>query len=378
MYSPLIERLIERFKGSPRIALLMSGKGSNAEVILRLRHRYPNLNFVAICTDRASSNALKLAKSFGLEYVCIEGKVRTQAEREGYFELLAKQLREYKIDATIYAGFMKISTASFVKEFPGFNVHPADLTLLGEDQKPKYVGMDVIGDAVRAGESYIASTAHIVDSEVDCGQPIMVSRPLKLTPQDRDQPEPTGRGLPLRDDLLELHEKLKVQCEHFLFPQVLELLSKGLIRTQDLPLRWKADHFFSESLIRSGGPMHPIDLAFRAQDDTSKVGFDFADIDSVFKKVLEEHEELSDAYLKRHDDWDHFVDEVGDCFFALTNLCRFIGLHPSEVIRRNLSKYLNRCKYIEDHLSESQQNWASLEPKEIKTLWERAKKNELK
>jgi phosphoribosylglycinamide formyltransferase-1 len=226
MHTNLITRIFNLYQQSPRIALLMSGTGSNVEVILAQAHRYPNLNFITICTDKKTSNAEALSKQFGLDYFCLEGHIKTAQDREQYFQQLAYYLHSLNINTLIYAGFMKISPAFFLNEFPGINVHPADLTLKLENNKPRYVGMHAIQDAIEAGEPYLASTAHVVDAEADCGWPIMISKHLLL----EEAPA---------QDISSLHEELKIRCEHTLFPCVLELMSKNQLSVENTPYKWQ-------------------------------------------------------------------------------------------------------------------------------------------
>jgi phosphoribosylglycinamide formyltransferase-1 len=369
MKSDLMNKIINLYSKSPRIAILMSGKGSNAQVILENVHRYKDLNFVTICTDRKDSNALNLCERFGLKYFCLEGKFDTQNQRETYFKKMAEYLSELEIDTLIYAGFMKISTSGFVNQFPGINVHPADLTITDVLGKPKYIGMHAIRDAIDAGEKYLASTAHIVDSEVDCGQAIMVSKHLILEGQDIT-------------DIDSLHENLKTNSEHLLYPSVIELLSKGRILANEVPYRWDIlmrhitinnEKYFSKKLFELRDSTTPLDLAFQAQDYSSQAGFDFTDIKQVFGKVKEEFTELSDAFEKRHENFEHFVEEIGDCFFTLVNLCRFVELHPDAVVKQNVMKYLKRCSYMEEQLKKEDKAWSQMTTEEIMASWKKAK-----
>lgn len=355
----LIERLITLYQGNPRVAILMSGKGSNAEAILKETNRYPNLKFVALCTDQTKSRALELSQAYQLEYFCLEGEVKTQENRHDYFMKLAEYLNAQSIDTLIYAGFMKISPAFFVKQFPGINVHPADLTICDSTGKPKYTGMNVIADAIRDNHSYIASSAHVVDSEVDCGQVIMVSNKLVLQDDDKD--------------IHGLHEKLKTHCEHRLYPFVLELLSQGRIRSNNLPYQFNETFYFSDELMKKNQSLDPLSTAYIAQTYCSQGGFDFDHIDQVFDKVKEEYDELKHAYHQRDQDHDHFIEELGDCFFALVNLCRFANVHPNDVVRNSNKKYLKRCEYIESELSKSRRGWLEINRDEIDDLWKKAK-----
>lgn len=268
---------------------------------------------------------------------------------------------------------MKIVPTFFLEMFPGINVHPSDLTITDNTGKPKYVGMNAIKDAVDNGEKYIASTAHVIATDVDCGKPMVVSRKFSLE----------GRN---RQDLTTLHEQLKISCEHILYPRLLEMLSRGLLSAAEMPYQWESftqkcksnnGTYFSKKMTELSETFSPLDLAYLAQDYSSEVGFDFSNIDQVFHKVQEEFEELTYAFSNRQQDFDHFIEEIGDCFFALVNLCRFIPLHPNTVLHRTNKKYLKRCDYIETQLKNNNNDWSHISADQLLTMWKKAKENEI-
>ena len=135
--------------------------------------------------------------------------------------------------------------------------------------------------------------------------------------------------------------------------------------------------FFVDELLDQMGNMSGLNVIFRAQSDSAKVGFDFTDIDLVRNKVIEEVREMLEAFDNRKDDLMHFREELGDCFFALINLCRHIGADPESLARENAVKYLARCKYIEDHLREAGKYWRDLTLDEMYALWKQAKQSGL-
>lgn len=218
----IISQIIRTTQLHPRVAILMSGKGSNADVVLANRNMYPNFEFNMVFADQPQSNAQKIAGKYGLGYHAIEFDKSVEL-RTAYFQRVSNLLRRQEIDFLIYAGFMRVASDFFVHEFPGVNMHPADLTIKGDDGKPKYRGMDALPMAISAGEGYVASTVYAVDIDVDCGFPIAVSKPYLTTQEDLL-------------DIPALHERLKVEREHILYPQILSLLSQGRISVHDIPL----------------------------------------------------------------------------------------------------------------------------------------------
>jgi tetrapyrrole methylase family protein / MazG family protein len=123
---------------------------------------------------------------------------------------------------------------------------------------------------------------------------------------------------------------------------------------------------------------HPLELMFTAQDVSAKLGFDFKTIDLAMDKVHEELEEMTEAYKAREENWQHFEEELGDCFFSLINLCRHAKISPKEALKANVKKYLKRCQYIESVLKEKGQEWRDIPLEEIYILWKQYKKVEKK
>lgn len=223
----LIHFILSGFQKKQNVAILMSGKGSNAKNILEHRHWYLNLNFSAIITDNMESNAQKLGQEYGIKTIVCTGSVRTKELRKIFFATLSKKLEEMNVQYVVYAGFMKVSPKEFVFRFPGINMHPSDLTRVDNNGLPLYRGMNALIDSVN-GESYVASTLYVVDDTIDAGFPLAVSRHVPVLPEDRE-------------NIVRLHEKLKQEGEHHLFPRMLSLLVKGRVFQNKLPLRAESD-----------------------------------------------------------------------------------------------------------------------------------------
>ncbi len=135
--------------------------------------------------------------------------------------------------------------------------------------------------------------------------------------------------------------------------------------------------FFAEEVLKRADRISALSLILHAQSDSAQVGFDFANIDLVRGKVEEELEEMLEAFENRDKDFKHFAEELGDCFFALVNLCRHAGIDPESLARQNAIKYLARCRFIEEKLQETKQRWRDLTPQQIYALWKEAKQSGL-
>lgn len=111
--------------------------------------------------------------------------------------------------------------------------------------------------------------------------------------------------------------------------------------------------------------------AHRVQEKVSRVGFDWEHIDQVFAKVEEELAEFRTAYQNHQKE--QVEEELGDIFFALVNLSRYLETSPEDALRRTIDKFVSRFKYVESALQNK-----GLDPREVgleamDKLWDEAK-----
>jgi tetrapyrrole methylase family protein/MazG family protein len=114
--------------------------------------------------------------------------------------------------------------------------------------------------------------------------------------------------------------------------------------------------------------------AHRVQDRASRVGFDWDKVEDVFEKVEEEIKEFRTAL--REKDRREIENEMGDIFFALVNISRFIGINPEDALRKTISKFIKRFRHIEITAAENGKTLSDMTLDEMDELWESAKKNE--
>jgi MazG family protein len=112
--------------------------------------------------------------------------------------------------------------------------------------------------------------------------------------------------------------------------------------------------------------------AFRLQDKASKVGFDWSDKSDVWKKVLEEIDEMHE--MEEIGDMDKLEREMGDVFFSLTNYARYIGINPENALRHTNEKFIKRFQYIEEKLKENGKSVSQSNLEEMDKYWEESKK----
>jgi nucleoside triphosphate diphosphatase len=111
--------------------------------------------------------------------------------------------------------------------------------------------------------------------------------------------------------------------------------------------------------------------AHRIQSRAARVGFDWAQVHDVMRKLDEELGEFREA-LQRGDKT-RIEDELGDLFFVLVNISRFVGVNPEDALRRTISKFISRFRYIEMKAADSGKILSEMTLEEMDKLWDEAK-----
>ncbi|MFA5446952.1 MAG: nucleoside triphosphate pyrophosphohydrolase [Sphaerochaeta sp.] len=126
---------------------------------------------------------------------------------------------------------------------------------------------------------------------------------------------------------------------------------------------------------RIPGSMGPLEQAYKIQKKLAKVGFDWPAVDGVVEKVLEELDEVREAYSDNGSGEDLEL-EIGDLLFAVVNLSRFLGYDPSYALHRANQKVKKRFNGV---YTMSQERSIPLNPDhldEMEALWQEMKERE--
>ncbi len=116
--------------------------------------------------------------------------------------------------------------------------------------------------------------------------------------------------------------------------------------------------------------------AHKVSEKASKAGFDWKDVDAVIDKVYEELKEFENALSSG--DAERTEEELGDLFFALANVSRFIEVNPEEALRKTIGRFIGRFHYIEKKLEEGGKELGSVGLEEMEAMWNEAKAREKK
>jgi len=165
--------------GKRRLAVLLSGRGSNFEAICDAiaDGRIPHAAIVAVISDVADAPGLNRAVERGLPAFPIPRGKLTRPEHEAQ---ILKILDSAGVDLVCLAGYMRILSPHFVALWKGriLNVHPALL--------PKFPGLHVQRRALEVGETEAGCTVHFVDEGTDTG-PIVLQRRVRILPGDTEE-----------------------------------------------------------------------------------------------------------------------------------------------------------------------------------------------
>ncbi|NIP62796.1 MAG: phosphoribosylglycinamide formyltransferase [Nitrosopumilaceae archaeon] len=193
------------------LAILISGRGSNMEAILKtIRKRKIPINPAIVISNKPDARGLSIAKRLGVKTEVVE-HIKDKENRWDYDQKIIKTLKKYNVTPKngliCLAGFMRIISPEFVKKFKNriLNIHPALL--------PSFPGLHAQRQAVEYGAKYSGCTVHIVDTGVDTG-PIILQEPVPVKSNDTE------------DTLA----KRILAKEHKLYPEAVKLFAEKRVK----------------------------------------------------------------------------------------------------------------------------------------------------
>lgn len=199
-------------KSPLRIAVLVSGSGSNLQVLIdKQLNNTLNIQIVGVISNKEIAYALTRAKNANINTFVIDKDDTGKTYKRIEFEKRALEiLKELQPNLVVLAGFMKILTPLFINgvnhelNIPMINLHPSIL--------PAYKGLDTHTRVLRAGEKYHGCSVHLVISELDAGQVIAQA----ITPVQSN--ENTDK----------LQQRIH-RLEHQLLPMVVNLFAEQIL-----------------------------------------------------------------------------------------------------------------------------------------------------
>ena len=148
--------------GSNKIktAVFISGTGSNLKSLIKFsKQKKSPISINLILSNDSKSKGLQYGKIFKIKKKIFDFKKKHINEKKILFEL-----KKNRIDLICLAGFMKILSKKFIKNFRGkiLNIHPSLL--------PKYKGLNTHEKAIKNKDKYSGCTVHFVNSKLDSGK----------------------------------------------------------------------------------------------------------------------------------------------------------------------------------------------------------------
>jgi len=160
------------------LGILLSGRGSNFEAIAKnvAAGQIPNARIAIVISNRADAGGIETARRLGLTALVIpsKGKPREEHDRE-----IVAALQQHKVDLLCLAGYMRLLSPWFVRQFPRriLNIHPSLL--------PAFPGLEAQEQAFAYGVKVSGCTVHFVDEELDHG-PIVVQKAVPVLDTDNE------------------------------------------------------------------------------------------------------------------------------------------------------------------------------------------------
>lgn len=144
------------------------------------------------------------------------------------------------------------------------------------------------------------------------------------------------------------------------------------IKRQEREEKRSADERSPSALDGVPNALPALQRAARLQSKARKVGFDWDNTGPVFEKIHEEINELAERHEQM--DQDKIEDELGDLFFALVNLARFLDVDPEQALQRTNRKFTRRFHFIEAEAERTGRRLPDMTLEEMDAFWERSKK----
>ena len=184
------------------------------------------------------------------------------------------------------------------------------------------------------------------------------------------------------------HTVIAGESDHFNIDEVIDTIQEKLIRrhphvfgdtkvsgTKEVLKNWEEIKMSEgRDFLLDGVPeiLPSLQRAHRLQEKVSKVGFDWENKEDVWKKVIEEIEEMHRS--EKNGTHDELENEIGDVFFALVNYSRFLGINPENALRKTNRKFINRFTYVEKNITSSGRKLSEATLEEMDKYWEESKK----
>lgn len=197
------------------------------------------------------------------------------------------------------------------------------------------------------------------------------------------------------------HTVIAEESGKFTLNEVIQSITDKLIRrhphvfgdtlvngADEVKLNWENIKLLEgRSSVLEGVPeqLPALQRAHRLQEKAAKVGFDWEKKEDVWKKVIEEIEEMHEVEVAglvspeknlSQSHHEELENEIGDVFFALVNYARFLNVNPENALRKTNKKFIKRFLYVEKKITQSGRKMIDSNLIEMDKYWEESKKED--
>ena len=196
-----------------KFVVFASGNGTNLQAIIEaVKNGQIKAELALVFSDRRKAMALKRAEEAGIKTLFLDPK--HYATKQSYEREIIIRLKEEGIDFIVLAGYMRLLTPFFVKNYPAkiLNIHPSLL--------PSFKGIAAIKDNLTYGSKVGGVTVHFVDEKMDHG-PIIIQEAVKVA----------------EDETLESFTEKIHKVEHRIYPKAVEMFVEGRLKIKGRAVR---------------------------------------------------------------------------------------------------------------------------------------------
>ena len=195
-----------------KVVVCVSGGGTNLQALIDAvgNGTVTNTQIVGVLSNNPGAKALERARQHGIEAACVSPK--SFENRELFYQAMLEQIREWKPDLIVLAGFLVAIPEQMVKEYSQriINIHPS---LIPSFCGVGYYGLKVHEAALAKGVKVTGATVHFVDEGMDTGK-ILAQKAVYV--EETDTPQI-------------LQRRVMEQAEWILLPRVVNEIAGGRI-----------------------------------------------------------------------------------------------------------------------------------------------------